>query len=62
MNSLVFLECKCPVQGKYRLKFDGGSQGFYTVDVCPECIEQEDREFLVSETKFSLSEGGYTNE
>jgi len=51
MNPLVFLECKCSEQKKYRLIFDGGTSGNYSVEVCQKCWEQEDKKFITSSTK-----------
>ena len=42
-------ECQCPKPKKQRLTFDGGSSGKYVVDLCEDCRDREDCEFLIGE-------------
>lgn len=44
-------ECVCIQEKIHRVIFDGGSSGFYTVDLCENCYSKEDRKFLISEEK-----------
>jgi len=44
-------ECMCSQEKKYRLTFDGGNSGFYTVDFCNGCYLQEDKNFVKTEVK-----------
>lgn len=32
-----------------RLTFDGGIQGYYTLELCPSCYEKQSKRFLVNE-------------
>ena len=41
--------CMCKKPKKYRLVFDGGSSGKYSIDMCSICYESDDKEFVISE-------------
>lgn len=47
-NGFPQFECICENEKKYRLKFDGGSTGFYFVDYCQQCADQDNKLYLVS--------------
>jgi len=48
-TSVTTFVCKCAAQKKHRLILDGGSTGFYCLELCTSCYEKEDKQFLVSE-------------
>lgn len=46
-------ECVCTQAKAYRITFDGGSSGFYTVDFCENCYLQDDKKFVKIEVKLN---------
>ena len=36
----------CSQEKIYRVTFDGGNSGFYTVDFCENCYLQEDKKWI----------------
>ena len=51
--------CKCKFPRKYRLTFDGGSSGNYSIELCESCYWNEDKKYLISEEK--LTRGNLAN-
>lgn len=47
--------CRCKVFKTNRLIFDGGSEGNYTIELCPKCYERQDKKFLIQEGLISES-------
>ena len=41
--------CRCKSKKSHVLKFDGGSTGFYELQLCDGCYQKEDKGFLISE-------------
>jgi len=41
-------ECECLEDKKFRVVFDGGSTGNYSIEYCQKCFDQEDNEFMIS--------------
>ncbi|MGQ0796009.1 MAG: hypothetical protein ACT4N5_07505 [Nitrosopumilaceae archaeon] len=48
-SSMTTFACRCTAPKKHRLILDGGSTGFYCLDLCPSCYEKEEKKFLISE-------------
>lgn len=48
-NDTVVFECICDASKKYKLTFDGGKTGQYSVEVCENCYKNYDMRFLISE-------------
>ena len=53
--------CKCKELKTNRVILDGGSEGNYTVELCPKCYANQNKKFLIKEevifeSKFSLTQ------
>lgn len=49
MKSNPIFKCKCKRQKKYRLLFDGGTTGQYSIELCQVCREKEYFKYLIKE-------------
>lgn len=45
--------CKCEELRVIRILFDGGDHGNYTIEYCQKCYDSDDKQFLISEERFS---------
>jgi len=43
--------CNCNFKKKYKLVFDGGLLGEYTLSLCHSCYLSQDKKFMISEEK-----------
>ena len=45
----ITFQCFCESKKKYRLVFDGGSEGEYSLDICKRCYPNQEKKFLIEE-------------
>lgn len=42
-------ECPCAAKKKYKLVFDGGVLGYYSLELCKSCYVIQNKKFLINE-------------
>lgn len=47
-NPETIFECLCIHPKKYRVIFDGGQTGQYSVEMCENCFEKDDKKYSIS--------------
>ncbi|MCV0410100.1 hypothetical protein [Nitrosopumilus sp.] len=45
---IVQYECECESEKRFRITFDGGDTGDYSVEYCQSCFDKDDKQFMIS--------------